>query len=390
MRRRAIAVFLATAIAISVPGIAHAQSPPPILGPCPFGEFDPFGPSPIEDPLDPKPLVPNVSPTPPGCVSNPTMGQPPSVEKIEEEDPPPWWDLPGRSMWWLKKLLAQMIAWALEPVFGAMEILFTTPELDKNERVKTLWSFSLGIGDAALIVFALAAAGVVMTSGSFEGVYSAKELMPRILGAAAASNLSFFALGQMISWSNALSRGFLRAASDPSAIHPLPFIGKVTEIVLSALAAKTFLLLLAVVVVGEAVFLIAQFVIRIIVLVLLAVSAPLLLVTYSLPQSETLARVWWRATFASLGIPVIQSLLVAMAFRIFWAGDGFLGFFAGSAFIDLMFVVCLMYLLIKVNSYGMSAAWSALQGGSGNKLSRRYKQAHMAIRAAKGATKVFV
>src|SRR5439155_979129 len=119
-----------------------------------------------------------------------------------------------------------------------------------------------------------------------------KELAPRAVIAAIGVNLSLFLLGQGIVISNELVKGFLQV--DPNSLSittdRLVQSGTVAPIVLS-------LLLIG------ALFLLLSNLIRVVIVVLLGIGGPIMQVFGVLPQTDGVARGWWRATAACLIAP---------------------------------------------------------------------------------------
>jgi len=314
----------------------------------------------------PSPAV-SLTPTPAPSAS-PTPG-------LEEPSKPPFWDVIGRVRYAISQWFSDLVTAALRPVFDLLgRTVFATPMLPDNARVGELWRFSLGIADAALLLFVLAGAAIVTSGGGgFSSQLTAKELLPRLLLAAGAANISLLLLRQMITFSNALSRAMLGAAFDPADAS-----GRMSAMLASAALGNPFLALFALAVVILAILVVISYVIRIAALVILATGAPLMLVGHALPQSEGFARAWWRAIIALLAAPVLQSLLLAAAFRVFLTGDGVLGLPMGSGLIDLLVVGCLLYLLYKIPFWALNLALS----GSG---SRAWVQAKRTGKAAAAA-----
>lgn len=296
---------------------------------------------------------------------------PSSPSDLEEPNKPPFWDVIGRVRYAINQWFAGLVSSALKPVFDLLgRTVFSTPGLASNERIGDLWRFSLGIADAGLLIMVLVGAGIVSLGSSVSSQLTAKELLPRLILAAIAANISLFLLGQMIALSNALSQGMLGAAIDPSQVG-----GRMAATLGSAALGNPFLALFALVVIVLGILVVVAYVIRIAALVILASAAPLMLAGHVLPQSEGFARSWWRATAALLVAPVIQSMLLAAAFRIFLSGDGVLGLPIGSGLIDLLVVGCLLYLLYKIPFWALNAAMA----GAG---SRAWVRAKSAARSA--------
>lgn len=293
---------------------------------------------------------PVASPAP--TVTTSPAPSPSSSPDFEEPKKPGFFDIVGRVRYAISQWFAGLVTAALRPVFDLLgRTVFSTPPLASNGRIVDLWRFSLGIADVSLLLFVLAGAGIVMTGGGLVTQLTAKELLPRLMLAAGAANVSMMLFGYLIEISNALSRAMLGAALDPSEVS-----GRMVAMLGSAAIANPFLALFALAVIVLGILVVIAYVVRIAGLVLLAAGAPLMLAGHALPQTEGVARAWWRATLAFLAAPVIQSLLLAAAFRVFLTGDGVLGLPIGSGLIDLLVVGCLLYLLYKVPFWALNAA----------------------------------
>jgi hypothetical protein len=245
---------------------------------------------------------------------------------------------------------------ALAPVFDLFSrTVFTTPELTSQDRLISLWRISLGIADAALILFALTGGGIVMSTGDVGTRLTAKEVLPRLLLAGVAANSSLLIVDQVTRLSNSVAGAIVGSGGDPRSVAD-----QLAELVSGAFN-NPFLALLGLVVVVLGLFVVAVFVLRIAALVVLIASAPLLLVCHSLPHTEHLARLWWRATLAALAVPVAQALVLAAALRIVLSSE-MLGLSSGGL-VDLLVVACLLYLIFK---FPLLAA-NAVRSGSGSR-----------------------
>lgn len=315
----------------------------------------------------------------PTVIATPTPS--PSVSPspdFEEPKKPPFWDIIGRVRYAISQWFAGLVTAALRPVFDLLgRTVFATPDLSGNGRVVDLWRFSLGIADAGLLLFVLVGAGIVIAGSGLTSQMTAKELLPRLLLGAGAANVSLLLLGQMISLSNALSQAMLGAALDPAEVS-----GRMVTMLGAAAIANPFLALFALAVIVLGILVVIAYVIRIAALVILASGAPLMLAGHALPQTEGMARMWWRATFAFLAAPVLQSMLLAAAFRVFLTGDGVLGLPTGGGLIDLLVVGCLLYLLYKVPFWTLNAALSGAGGRAMAQAKRTAKAAAQAMVAS--------
>jgi len=247
---------------------------------------------------------------------------------------------------------------ALGPVFDLFaRTVFSTPDLGSQPRLLSLWRVSLGIADAALIMFAVVGAAIVMTDGGVGARLTAKEVLPRLLAGALAANLSLLVVTQVTRLANSVAEVIVGAGGDPRSVSE-----QMAELVSGAFT-NPFLALLGLVVVVLGLMVVAVYVLRIAVLVVLVAGAPLLLVCHALPQTDHLARLWWRATLAALAVPVAQALLLAAALRV-----------------DLLVVSCLLYLMFKIPL----AAANAVKSGAGSRTWERTKT--VVVSAGKAVT----
>jgi hypothetical protein len=303
----------------------------------------------------------------------PAMAQPspsptPSPQEDSDEEPPVW-DVGGRIRHAITGWFADVLAAAVEPVFEALgETLFSSPRVDQHPRIAALWKFSLVVADAALVIFVLAGSGIAIAGDEVSSRLTLKEMLPRLLIAAATVNLSLLAIGYLISLSNALALGFIGAAVDPSDISR-----QLVERLFSVID-NPFMALVALLMVVLAILVLVAYVIRVAVLVIVAVGGPLFLVTHSLPQTDEWARAWWRALLALLAAPVAQAMVLAATLRVLLSGN-LLGLPAGGGLIDLLVIGCLLYLLFKIPFWALNTALR----GAGTKALRAARQQARAL-----------
>jgi hypothetical protein len=296
---------------------------------------------------------PQEEPSPTPSVSPSPKPEPSPEDPFPEPEKPGFFDLIGRIRYAISQWFSNLVTSALRPVFDFLGgTVFSTPAVATNDRIVQLWGISLGIADALLLLFLLFGAGLVTVSGGLSSQLTAKELLPRLLVAAIAANVSLIVLLYLTDLSNALARGVLGSLS-PSEVSRL-----MVRSLADAALGNPFLALLALALIAFGILVIITYVIRAAALVVLAAAAPLLLVCHALPQTEGYAQAWWRAVLALLAAPVAQSLLLAAAFRVMLTSDGVLGLPIGSGLIDILVIGTLLYFLFKVPFWMLKAAFS--------------------------------
>jgi hypothetical protein len=229
----------------------------------------------------------------------------------------------------------------LKVVLDAATAAFLTPPLTKEPRVQELWQLLLEIADSVLLLLIVVGAAMVV-AGDFTYL-EAKALAPRVVVAGVAMNLSLVIVGQAISWSNALVRGFLSLGQ--SSLGPaITRVGGETgaPILLALLLIAVLLLLLA-------------NLIRLVVILVVTVGAPLLCVFGVLPATDGLARMWWRALAACLIAPVVQALLLVIGVWVTSsAGSPFQVVFDNPAWASLVDATMLLVIVVLM---ALSPMW---------------------------------
>ena len=263
---------------------------------------------------------------------------------------PPWWkfwDIGGQISNGIDSWFRGLVTDALNPTLELVgRTVLATPDVSGQQRVGEIWLLTLGIADSLLVLFVLAAAGLVMTHETLHTRYALKDALPRVAFAVIVANASLSISGQMIAIANALSSGFLAGGVDPVAASE-----QLKQFVLTALSgAGIFVILLGLAAAVLAVILLVLYIVRAAVILILVVAAPLLLLTHVLPQTDGLARLWWRGMTAALGVQVAQSLVLAIAVRVFFdsGGHAALGLSVSGSLIDLLVCICLFWILIRI------------------------------------------
>jgi hypothetical protein len=306
----------------------------------------------VAAPVAAQPAPTSPSPTTAG---GPGATLPPSTLPPWPAAPPPQ---PGLFDWagrvreaingWFRDLVARAITPAVD--LAARSVLATPDLADPAGRVRELWGLSVGLANGCYVLLVTAGGVLLMTNETLQGRYALKEVAPRLVVGMVASNASLLLVGWGIQAANALSRALLGPGVDPAQARAA--FKQVLSFPLDD--ADVLLLLAAFMVVVLAVVLAASYVIRVAVLVALAVAGPLALACHALPQTEGVARWWWRALAACLAVPVAQSLALITALRVFLHADGDRVLGLGAArLVDLLVAVCLLWLLARI------PAWAA-------------------------------
>ena len=274
----------------------------------------------------------------PGSGGNVSGGSAPS---------PGLFDITGHIEAAIDSWFRDLVTAALDPVLTLLgHTLLATPDLTTQGRVGALWRMTEGIADAFLVLFLLVGAAIVTGHETLQTRTALKDVLPRVVVAAVAVNASLSLAGLAISGADSLSQAVLGQGVGPAQAAVV-----LRQLVLGSLASGgIFLVLLGGVVAVLAVVLLATYVVRLALVILLVVSAPILLVCHALPQTEGLAKLWWRAFAGTLGVQVAQSLVLVTALRVFLAtgGPANLGIASSGGMVDLLVSACLCWVLVKI------------------------------------------
>jgi hypothetical protein len=302
----------------------------------------------------------------PGGTTTPTTLTPGSGGTVSggSQPSPGLFDITGHIEAAIDSWFQDLVTAALDPILTLLgHTLLATPNVTAQSRVGELWQMTEGIADAFLVLFVLVGGAIVMGHETLQTRTAVKDVLPRIVVAAIAVNASLSLAGLVISTADALSQAVMGQGVDPAQAAVV-----LRQLVLGALSSGgIFEVLLGGVVAVLALVVLATYVIRLAMVILLVVAAPIFLVCHALPQTEGLAKLWWRAFFGALGVQVAQSLVLITALRVFLASDGpaNLGISSTGGLVDLLVSACLCWVLVKIPTWVSRFAFSGGRGSGG-------------------------
>ncbi len=283
---------------------------------------------------------------------------------------PGFFDIGGKVQQAINEWFAGLVKDALNPAMLLVgRTLLSTPQIAGEAEVRSYWQACLGIADALLVLVVMVAGALVMHHETLQTSYALKDFIPRLVVAGVVSNASLAIAGQMVAFANVLSTGLLGEGVNPQqAGHTLELL------VLSAISGGgIFLVLLGLACAVLAVALLVLYVVRASLIVLLVCAAPLMLIAHGLPQTEGLARLWWRVMLAALGVQAAQALTLAACVHVFFAsGRSVLGVGTGGSVVDLLLVMCLFWVLLRIPFWAKELAFSRRYGSTTARMARTY------------------
>lgn len=280
------------------------------------------------------------------------------------EDSPGFFDIGGRVRKAINDWFRDLVTSAVEPVLNLLgQTVLATPDVGGQGRVQDLWRVSAGMANGFFVIFVVVGGAIVMGHETLQTRYSAKEIAPRLVVGAIAANTSLALASLAIGVANAFSQAFLGQG-----VEPVNATTAMRTLVLGSLSTGgIFLVLVGLVAAVLGVVLLAVYIVRVAMVVVLVAAAPVALSCHALPQTEGLARLWWRAFAACLGVQVAQSLVLVTALRVFFDSDGrsTLGLSAGGSLVDLLVVVCLLWVLLRIPAWAGRMVFSGRGGSTG-------------------------
>ncbi len=335
-----LAMLLAVLLLAGAPARAAQPTPSSTGPPGPSGTLGP----------PPTPTT-TTAPTPPATApptTSPSGGDGTDRLPFPFGNGPGFPDIAGRVRdavnGWFRDLVASSLGPLLDMV--ARTVLATPDLAAAGSRVRELWWVSAGIANTAFVLLVTAGGVLVMTHETLQTSYGVKEVAPRLVVAFLAANLSLVVTGQVIPLANALARALLGTGADPAHVQ-----ATLRTLALAPLDTSSGLLILvALVVAVMALALVATYVIRVALLLVLVAGAPLALACHALPKADGLAYLWWRAFAGCLGIQLGQALVLATAVRVFFQADRahVLGLQGSAHLVDLIVVGCLLWMLLRI------------------------------------------
>ncbi|GAA1895319.1 hypothetical protein GCM10009753_25280 [Streptantibioticus ferralitis] len=248
-----------------------------------------------------------------------------------------------------------MVVAALNPLLNLLgKTLLTTPTPASLPRIGELWNNSWAIAMACYALLVTVAGVVVMAHETAQTRYSIKEMAARIPLGFIAAAMSLFLAGQAITIANALSQALMGPGVDENSAAIT--LRNIVLNPLNALDNSFYLVLLGAVLAGMLVAVLVTYAVRVALTVMLIAGAPIALMCHALPQTDGIARWWWKSFGGVLAIQIVQSVALITALRVFLAPGGFtlLGP-TPDGLVNILVALGLMYILFKIPFWILSA-----------------------------------
>ncbi len=211
---------------------------------------------------------------------------------------------------------ADFVISGLNPALGWLaEKAFFTPL--PTAGMEALHNGILATSNAFYVIFIVVGGLLAMCFQTVQTRYSAADILPRLIFGFIASNFSLWATREMVSASNQIAVAI--AAQGIDARTAAENLRDRMDVLLPD--ALVFTLFLLVVVVVLLVTWILTEAVRICMVIVLVIAAPMLLMFHALPQTNRLAELWWRCMAGLCAIPIAQSIVFIAMVRLFFEGQ---------------------------------------------------------------------
>ncbi|MGW3956989.1 hypothetical protein ACWEKM_40245 [Streptomyces sp. NPDC004752] len=248
----------------------------------------------------------------------------------------------------ITSFLGMLIEQIMKPVREFLaDTLLATPDVTRHADIKRLWTAMLGITAGIYVLFVTAGGITVMGYETVQTRYALQQIAPRLLVGMVAAATSLTVMGKAIGLSNALAHAIMATdlsdAGQGMVERVLPFA------LFGAPGLKLYLLILAIVMIVLVLAVLTGFLVRVAVMALLAVAAPLMLACHAHPLTDPVARLWWRALAGCMVIQVAQSMTFVLALKLFFApGATTLGIPKSDQLGTMLAGVALFWVLFKI------------------------------------------
>ncbi|MFJ9619058.1 hypothetical protein [Streptomyces noursei] len=262
-------------------------------------------------------------------------------------------DIPGMIVGAVSSFLGTLIEQIMKPLREFLaDSLLATPDVTQHADIKRLWKAMLGITAGIYVLFVTAGGITVMGYETVQSRYALKQILPRLLVGMVAAATSLTVMGKAIGLANALAHAIMATDLSDSGQgmveRVLPFA------LFRAAGLKLYLVMLAIAMIALVLAVMIGFMVRVAVMALLAVCAPLALACHAHPVTDPVARLWWRTLAGCLTIQVAQSVTFVLALKLFFApGASTLGIPKADQLGTLLAGLGLFWVLFKIPGWAL-------------------------------------
>jgi hypothetical protein len=254
---------------------------------------------------------------------------------------------------WLAERLQGMLAGLVSLLTATF---FTSPDVTVFPQVQYLAARSAVVVNAGFVLAIVAAGVIVMTHGTFQIRYQAKDLLPRLVVGFVASNFGLELCRRLIEAGNALTTAL--AGQTASGTRVVEFV---KARILSAMGDPGTGLLsvvIGLIIVVLFYLLLVGWFGRVAALIVLAGLAPVALACYCLPHTQPVAQLWWRSLFGCLATPLLQAVFFTTGVNLLLSPDANVPLLMGLApgvpsldVVNLLIAASLLMLTVRIPKF---------------------------------------
>jgi hypothetical protein len=260
-----------------------------------------------------------------------------------------WLDPTG----WLDGILdwfAQLLLDSLNTMIAVItDVLLITPNVTGLPQVQALTGRAVLIVDTVFVLVFLAAGVLTMTNqGDERSRYTVKDLIPRCVVGFITAHFSQLIAGRMIDLANALTG----ALTEQNLNSDGAFQAMRTHITTAGQTGGIVFLVCVTIILFLLAATACSAIVRFALALVLTAGAPIALACHALPQTDPVARLWWRSFAGVLAVPILQGFVLFAAQWMLLDPQAMLPllglpFEPGSVF-NLFVVMVLLWICVKV------------------------------------------
>jgi hypothetical protein len=269
---------------------------------------------------------------------------------------------------WLMDGLVGWLAERLQDLLGGLLAyltsgMFLSPDVTVLPQVQTIAGKSALVVSSCFILAIIAVGIATMVGGTVEMRYGIKDLVPRLIVGAIASNFAIPLCAALIDVANALTVSMVGTAAPTTEAVTMARTHVVAA--LSDPGNALVALIIGLLIVGLMFTLVTGWIVRVGVLVILAGIAPVALACYATPWTQGAAQLWWRTLLGCLGTATLQAIAFSTGIQLLTDPDASLPVLLGlpgSDILNLLLVAVLLWVTIKIP--GMMSRFVTRKGGA--------------------------
>ena len=248
--------------------------------------------------------------------------------------------------------------------------LLITPDVTALPQVQALTGRSVWVVDTVFVLAFVTAGVLTMVAGGDERArYTVKDLLPRCVVGFVTAHFSQLIAGTLIEVANAFTTAL--TAQDFNGDGALDAVKTHLMAARDQSAGLLFVVCLAIIVVLLAATA-CSVIVRFAVALVLTAVAPIALACHALPQTDGVARLWWRSYVAMLAIPVVQAFVLFAGQWMLLDTSSMLPLLGlpvePGGTLNLFVVMVLLWTTVKVPALMRRYATSGAGGHGGNPL----------------------